>query len=61
MVHLGLFPLCFPQKFKNLVPGDALSTLLAKLAQSSQIGEREKEAARHAGLLMANAHELEPH
>src|SRR5258708_36702477 len=43
----------------SYIPGDGLSTLLAKLAQSSQIGQREKEAARTAGLLMASAHELE--
>ncbi len=43
----------------SYVPGDGLSTLLVKLAQSSQTGQREKEAARTAGLLMASAHELE--
>ena len=43
----------------SYIPGDGLSSLLVKLAQSSQIGQREKEAARTAGLLMASAHELE--
>src|SRR5437899_12642275 len=44
----------------SYIPGDGLSTLLVKLAQSSQIGQREREAARTAGLLMASANELEP-
>src|SRR5260370_12965664 len=43
----------------SYIPGDGLSTLLVRLAQSSQIGQREREAARTAGLLMASAHELE--
>src|SRR5207253_9710193 len=43
----------------SYIPGDGLSTLLVKLAQSSQTGQREKEAAHTAGLLMASAHELE--
>ena len=43
----------------SYVPGDGLSALLVKLAQSSQTGQREKEGARTAGLLIASAHELE--
>jgi hypothetical protein len=43
----------------SFIPGDGLSSLLVRLAQSSQMGQREKEAARTAGLLMASAHELE--
>jgi tRNA A-37 threonylcarbamoyl transferase component Bud32 len=43
----------------SYVPGDGLSTLLVKLAQSNQTGQREKEAARTAGLLIASAHEME--
>ncbi len=43
----------------SYVPGEGLSTLLVKLAQAGQVGQREKEAARGVGVLMANAHRLE--
>lgn len=43
----------------SYVPGDGLSRLLVRLSQSSHTGQREKEAAREAGLLLAGAHELE--
>lgn len=43
----------------SYVPGDGLALLLAKLAGSSQVGQREREAAHGAGLLMASAHQIE--
>ncbi len=43
----------------SYVPGDGLATLLAKLAQSGQVNQREKEAARGVGVLMASAHRIE--
>lgn len=41
------------------VSGDGLSIVLARMAQLTQAGQREREAARGAGVLMATAHQLE--
>lgn len=41
------------------VPGDGLATLLSRMAQTGLMGQREETAAHGAGLLMANAHQLE--
>ena len=43
----------------SYVSGDQLSSLLPKLAETSQIGQREREAAYQAGKMMAGAHGLE--
>ena len=43
----------------SYVPGDGLSTLLVKLARSGQTGQRETEAARGVGVLIASAHRVE--
>ncbi len=43
----------------SYVPGDGLAVLLPKIAQTGQLGQREVEASREAGLLMAGAHGLE--
>ncbi len=43
----------------DFVPGDGLSDLLAKLARATEIGAREKEAARTAGDLIGRAHQFE--
>src|SRR5437016_8422008 len=39
----------------SFIPGDGLSTLLVKLAQSSQTGQREKEAARFQTVSISRA------
>ena len=41
------------------VPGDGLAVLLSKLAHGTLLGQREQTAAHSAGLLLANAHQLE--
>src|SRR5207244_6540044 len=43
----------------SYVSGDQLSSLLTRLAEAAQIGQREREAAYQAGKLMAGAHGLE--
>ena len=43
----------------SYIPGDGLSTLLARMAQTGQIGPRENTAARSAGHLIAGAHLLD--
>jgi len=43
----------------SYIPGDGLSSLLGRIAQTGQIGQREATAARSAGVLMASAHGLE--
>src|SRR5437867_4954964 len=43
----------------SYVSGDQLSSLLPKLAETAQIGQREREAAYQTGKLMAGAHGLE--
>ena len=43
----------------SYVSGDQLSSLLPRLAEAAQIGQREREAAYQAGRLMAGAHRLE--
>jgi tRNA A-37 threonylcarbamoyl transferase component Bud32 len=43
----------------SYVPGDGLATLLSKMAQTGEIGQREGVAAHTAGVLMAEAHRLE--
>jgi tRNA A-37 threonylcarbamoyl transferase component Bud32 len=43
----------------SYIPGDGLSILLARIAQTGQIGQREETGARTAGELMAGAHGLE--
>ncbi len=43
----------------SYVPGDSLAILLARLAQSGQVGPREKMAAREVGVLLASAHRIE--
>lgn len=43
----------------SYVPGDGLAVLLSKLAHETQLGQREQSAAHSAGLLIANAHQLE--
>ncbi len=43
----------------SYIPGDGLATLLSKIAQTGEIGQREGEAAHGAGVLIAGAHGLE--
>lgn len=43
----------------TFVSGDQLSSLIPRMTQSAQIGQREREAALQAGRLMAGAHQLE--
>lgn len=43
----------------SYIPGDGLSTLLARIAQTGTIGPRESTAAHTAGVLVAGAHGLD--
>lgn len=43
----------------TFISGDQLSKLIPRMTQSALIGQREREAARQAGRLMAGAHQLE--
>ena len=43
----------------TFVSGDQLSSLIPRVTQSPQLGQREREAAFQSGRLMASAHQLE--
>lgn len=43
----------------TFVSGDQLSSLIPRMSQSSQMGQREREAALQAGRMIAGAHQLE--
>jgi tRNA A-37 threonylcarbamoyl transferase component Bud32 len=43
----------------TFVSGDQLSSLIPRTTQSTQIGQREREAALQVGRLLAGAHQLE--